>query len=279
MASRYQIKEAVKILKQAVEENFDTFKSALKEDLLELEKYISHSDDAYKVLNSDMGKSLQMGFNDKFFETMEVTHHQNVSNFIETWVLKQSDWKYPVVYLCPTTLMYTENGIKTNLCYILSNRFDMRYINAYLKTKNVTLARQYRHKKLEIHGDIPDMDIPHGQVGSVICLDYVPYLSLEQVRNLLESFNNILKPGGSAFIHFSDADQEAEWNRVVAKKHTYLTQSLLEQMAVKFDFECEFYHIEDFYSFASIKKPGKLDSIKAGPTKIEKIETNKKTKV
>ena len=82
MESRYQIKEAVRILKQAVEENFDTFNSALKEDLIELEKYISHSDDAYKVLNSDMGKSLQMGFNDKFFETMEVTHHQNVSNFI-----------------------------------------------------------------------------------------------------------------------------------------------------------------------------------------------------
>ncbi len=271
MASRHQIKEAIKILKQAVQENFDTFKSGLQEDLIALEKYISHSDDAYQVINSDMGKSLAMGFNDKFFETMKVDHHQNISEFINTWIQRQSDWKFPVVYLCPTTLMYTENGVKTNLVYILSNKFNMNDITTYLKSKDVASPRQYRHKKLEIHGDIPDMDVPFGQIGSIVCLDYFPYLSLEQTRNLLKSFFNLLKPGGSAFIHFSDADQESEWTSVIEKKRTYLTESLLKQMATKFDFKCKFFHIEDYYSFAHIQKPGKLDSIKAGPTKIEKI--------
>ena len=271
MASRHQIKEAIKILKQAVQENFDTFKSGLQEDLIALEKYISHSDDAYQVINSDMGKSLAMGFNDKFFETMKVDHHQNISEFINTWIQRQSDWKFPVVYVCPTTLMYTENGVKTNLVYILSNKFNMNDITTYLKSKDIASPRQYRHKKLEIHGDIPDMDVPFGQIGSIVCLDYFPYLSLEQTRNLLKSFFNLLKPGGSAFIHFSDADQESEWTSVIEKKRTYLTESLLKQMATKFDFKCKFFHIEDYYSFAHIQKPGKLDSIKAGPTKIEKI--------
>jgi SAM-dependent methyltransferase len=271
MASRHQIKEAVRILQEACKENFDMFKNELKQDLDSLERYIKHSDQAYQAINSDMGKSLAMGFNDKFFEIMQVTHHQNVSNFIDTWILKQSDWKYPVVYLCPTTLMYTEHGVKTNLAYILSNRFNRNKIDSYLNTKNISNSKQYRHKNLEIHGDIPDMDVPYGQVGSIVCLEYLPYLSLEQIRNLLKSFFHMLKPGGSAFIHFSDADQQSEWNSVVQKKRTYLTESLLKQIAVKFDFECEFFHIEDFYSFASIRKPGKLDSIKAGPTKMEKI--------
>ena len=42
-------------------------------------------------------------------------------------------------------------------------------------------------------------------------------------------------------------------------------------MATKFDMTCEFYNIEDYYSFVSIKKPGQLASIKKGPTKMEKI--------
>ena len=178
-----------------------------------------------------------------------------------------------MVWLCPTTLLYTEQGVKSHLVYILSNKFKMNDIKRHLRDNlnKESDPQQYRHKPLEIHGDIPDMHIPYGQIGNIVCLDYFPYLSLEQMRNLISSFNEMLKPGGSAFIHFSDADQEHEWTSVVSKKRTYCTETIIKKMARKFDMNCEFYHIEDNYSFLSMQKPGALESIKKGPTKMEKI--------
>ena len=273
MASRYQIKEAVKLLKEACNENFDMFKSELHKDLESLENYIQSSDEAYQMINNDMGKSLAMGFDEKFFETLKPEHNQNVEQFIKTWLQRQSDWRYPMAWLCPTTLLYTEQGVKSHLVYVLSNKFKMNDIEQHLRDnlREKSNPQQYRHKPLEIHGDIPDMQVPYGQIGSIICLDYFPYLSLEQMRNLIFSFNQMLKPGGSAFIHFSDADQEHEWNSVVSKKRTYCTETIIKKMARKFDMTCEFYHIEDHYSFLSMQKPGELGSIKKGPTKMEKI--------
>ncbi len=273
MASRYQIKEAVKILKEACNENFDMFKSELHQDLQSLENYIHSSDEAYRLINNDMGKSLAMGFDEKFFETLKIEHNQNVEQFINKWIMRQSDWRYPMVWLCPTTLLYTEQGVKSHLVYILSNKFKMNDIKRHLRDNlnKESDPQQYRHKPLEIHGDIPDMHIPYGQIGNIVCLDYFPYLSLEQMRNLISSFNEMLKPGGSAFIHFSDADQEHEWTSVVSKKRTYCTETIIKRMARKFDMNCEFYHIEDNYSFLSMQKPGALESIKKGPTKMEKI--------
>ena len=273
MASRNQIKEAVKILKEACNENFEMFKSELHQDLESLERYIKSSDEAYQIINSDMGKSLAMGFTDKFFETLKVGHNQNVEDFVKNWILKQSDWRYPMVWLCPTTLLYTEQGVKSHLVYVLSNKFTSTDIDQHLRDnlKDKSNPKQFRHKPLEIHGNIPDMHVPFGQIGNIISLDYFPYLSLEQMRNLIYSFNQMLKPGGSAFIHFSDADQEREWTSVVSKNRTYCTETIIKKMAKKFDMSCEFYHIEDHYSFMSMTKPGKLESIKKGPTKMEKI--------
>ena len=99
MASRYQIKEAVKILKEACNENFDMFKSELHQDLQSLENYIHSSDEAYRLINNDMGKSLAMGFDEKFFETLKIEHNQNVEQFINKWIMRQSDWRYPMVCL------------------------------------------------------------------------------------------------------------------------------------------------------------------------------------
>ena len=155
------------------------------------------------------------------------------------------------------------------LINLTSHDINRHYLQPKLTEQST--PRQYRHKPLEIHGDIPDMHVPYGQIGSIICLEYFPYLSLEQMKNLMFSFNQILKPGGSAFVHFSDADQEREWDSVVAKERTYVTETLINKMATKYDMSCEFYHIEDYYSFVSIKKPGELLSIKKGPTKMEKI--------
>ena len=48
--------------------------------------------------------------------------------------------------------------------------------------------QKVRIKPLNDYGLIYDIDIPYNQIGTIICLDYFPYLSLEQIKQYLESF-------------------------------------------------------------------------------------------
>ena len=248
MVSRHQIKKAVKVLELACAENFKDVKNELQFALTATKKYLKRSDKEYSMLSRDAGLATSVyNFDNKFFAEWDHEHPLEVKRFVRDWIGKQTDWKYPMVFLQQVMDEIMKNFAKD------------------------AIPKQFRIKPLEHHGDIPDMHVPHEQIGNIISLDYFPYLSIEQIDAFLFSFNRLLRSGGSAFIHFADADGEQEWEAVTEKKITYLTQEILTRICDKFSFKVEFYPISNFYTFANITKPGKLRSNKKGPTKMEKI--------
>lgn len=275
MVSRHQIKKAVKVLELACSENFKDVKNELQFALTATKNYLKRSDKEYSMLSRDAGSATTSvyNFDDDFFNKWNNEHPLEVKRFIRNWISKQSDWKYPMVFLQPTHLRYCHMGIKSSLVYILSQKYSKDEIEQEIKKsleKNAE-PKQFRFKTLEHHGDIPDMQVPHEQIGNIITLDYFPYLSIQQIDSFMFSFNRLLRPGGNAFIHFADADGEKEWQAVTEKKITYMTQEIFSRICDKFSFKVEYYTIADFYTFAYIIKPGKLKSNKKGPTKMEKI--------
>ena len=274
MVSRHQIKKAVKVLELACAENFKDVKNELQFALTATKKYLKRSDKEYSMLSRDAGLATSVyNFDNKFFAEWDHEHPLEVKRFVRDWIGKQTDWKYPMVFLQPTHLRYCHLGVKSSLVYILTQKYSHEQVMDEIM-KNFAkdaVPKQFRIKPLEHHGDIPDMHVPHEQIGNIISLDYFPYLSIEQIDAFLFSFNRLLRSGGSAFIHFADADGEQEWEAVTEKKITYLTQEILTRICDKFSFKVEFYPISNFYTFANITKPGKLRSNKKGPTKMEKI--------
>ena len=92
MVSRRQIKMAINLLEKACQEDFVELKQELKDSLESAKNQLHHSDQAYKLLSADQGKSLSVyGFDDKFFSSLEVNHSSAVKNFIENWKLNFSD--------------------------------------------------------------------------------------------------------------------------------------------------------------------------------------------
>lgn len=271
---------AIDLLEQACQEDFVELKQELQNSLESAKKQLQNSDEAYRLLSQDQGKSLSVyGFDDKFFLNLKVEHPKAVESFIENWLTKQSDWRFAWCWICRTHVKYTPLSIKSHLVYICTKFHQVNHIASLSEkvynTNPTQFLEKVRFKPLNDYGLIYDIDIPYNQIGTVICLDYFPYLSLEQIKQYLESFKKILRPGGQAMIHYADGDNEKEWEQVVKQKITYCNQEIIQKYCRDLKLNCEFYHIDSMYSFFIITKLGEKQSIKQHMTKIVTIKEKK----
>lgn len=275
MVSRHQLRQAIEIIEKANAEGFKEITDELQNTIKKLKVELDNTDKQWQLLNNNMGKSQYvLGFDEKFFSNLKPTHSFTVKNFIHDWMQKQSDWRYPMCFLSPSTPVYTEHCLKSSLVYICTNNFTHQLLTQHIiKTLDKsTPPSQFRVKPLFHEGTIKDEHVPYNQIGNVISIDYFPYLSIEQIKNYFKSFLKILRPGGSVLVHITDADCDQEWKSVVGKKVTYCTIKIVQDLCNLIGLNYEnCYHIDDMYTFFHLSKPGTLESIKKTSTKIEKF--------
>jgi SAM-dependent methyltransferase len=279
MVSRRQIKQAIEILSNACEEDFIGLKKEIQDSISVAKDLMESTESKITALVKDQGKSQLYGFTSAYVRRLKHKHSDSVKNFIKNWCVKQTDWRYPWCFLCANDLKYVEHAVRSHLVYVCTNIFDDKKIKNYvlnaLSKKGESNPNMFRAKPLEFTGHIRDRYVPHNQIGTLISVDFVPYISIEQIKNLMESIRAVLRPGGQALIHFSDGDGEAEWRSVVDHKITYVNEDLFKSFASEQDLSTNFYHIDSFYSFAILTKPGEKTSIKDHLTRIEQIKNTK----
>jgi len=277
MVSRHQLREAIKVIEDATLEGFDEIKQELQTNINSLKKQLDETDRYHRLLSQDIGKSqIVYGFTEDFFKQNQPSHSFTVQNFVKDWMEKQSDWRFPMLFLSPSNPDYTEYCLKSNLVYVCTNNFSRENIVDHVKKKlrkpNLSAPSMFRQKPLSHEGKIDNDTIPQNQIGTIFSIDYFPYLSIQQIKDFFISFANLLRPGGNAMIHITDADCEPEWKSVVAKKVTYCTVKIIEDLCKQIDLEFyNYYHVDSMYTFFHVGKKGTLSSIKKMPTKIEQV--------
>ena len=280
MVSRRQIKDAIKVLSQACDEDFQGLKKEIQNSISIAQDILHASEKKIKALSYDQGKSQSLfGFTEQYVKDLTHVHSDAVSNFITNWCQRQSDWRFPWCWLIANDVKYVEYSLKSHLVYICANGLTQTDIKQHVKKvllkQELSDPRMFRIKPLEITGHINDTNVPHNQIGTLICLDFLPYVSLEQTRNIINSVNQVLRPGGQALLHFSDGDGTEEWQAVLDHKSTFINESTINEYAALVGLKTNFYHVENFYSFVVLTKPGEKQSIKKGLTKIVPISSRK----
>jgi len=281
MVSRKQIKHAIEVLEQATDEEFVEVKNELAASLKNARSLIQESEKKILALTLDRGKSEHVfGFTEKYVAQIDVKHSHAVSQFVTNWCQRQSDWRYPWCWLIANRYDYVHLSVKSHLVYVCCNHVDTETLNTYTKTKIGKTERaspqMFRVKPLEFTGHISNFDVPYDQIGSLICLDLIPYLSIEQIDKLIESCSQVLRPGGQALLHFSDTDNKKEWEKLIEHKITYCSEQLIQDLTNQHALKCDFYHIDDMYSFAVLTKDGEKTSIKAHFTGMQPTVKRKK---
>lgn len=280
MVSRNQLLKSIQILKQGLEEDFKEVKDDMKQVVESFEGILQRQDKAMQNTLNDVGKAqIVYGFDDKYFleNKHSINHSLAVQEFIKDWLIKQSDWKYPLMMQLPFTFNYTEHAIKSSLCYILTNNFTLDETVKHVKTSLSKTERarpsMFRIKPLDYYGNITNSAVPFGQIGSIFSLDLLTHCSIEQIGNFIKSFANILRPGGTGLIHCPDCDNEDEWNAGVGKTRTYCNKKIFEDFCKRSDLVLEeIYHVDSLYTFYLLKKPGVKKSIKGAMTLIALVK-------
>lgn len=273
MVSRRQIKHAINTLQQACDEDFAELKQELSQSLQIAQELITESDKKIDALVHDQGKSQSVfGFTEEFVTKLDIKHSHAVEQFVINWCQRQSDWRYPWCWLIANQYDYVHLSVKSHLVYVCCNHRTIDEIKSYTKQKiaktDIANPAMLRIKPLRFTGHIEDFDVPHKQIGTLISMNLVPYLSLEQTKNLIKSCADVLREGGQALIHFTDGDGDKEWQKFIDKQVTYCNEQIIRDHADAVGLHSEFYHIEDMYSFVVLTKPGDKHSIKLHMTKI-----------
>jgi len=273
MVSRRQIKHAIKVLTEACDEDFAGVKDELEKSLNIAKEVLSGTDKKINALVEDQGKAQSVfGFTEDHIKYLSVTHPSAVKKFIENWIGRQSDWRFPWCWLIANNYQYVYQSVKSTLVYVLSNHVSLKEIKYYTNEKTAKTKRanasMFRLKPLQHTGHIEDHHVPHNQIGALIALDLVPYYSLEQISNLIRSCKNVLRSGGQALIHFADGDGDKEWKEFIDHKITYVNEEIIKKCAEDNDLQSDIYHIDDMYSFVVLTKPGEKTSVKSHLTKI-----------
>ena len=274
MVSRRQIKQAIKVLEEACEEEFSGVKYELKNALSTAKSLMEESDKKILALSHDQGMSqIVFGFTEDYVKNLEIKHSKIVKNFINLWCTKQADWRYPWCFTCPNHIDYVYHAVKSHLVYVCTNHVTQQELvhNTLTKVAKTEWAQatMFRVKPLEFTGHIRDQHVPFYQIGTAISLDYVPYFSIEQIRIFISSLEKILRPGGQALVHYADGELKLEWESFINKEISFCSQDMLEQIAKDSNLKSEFFHIDTKYSFVVLTKPGAKVSIKGHLTKIE----------
>ena len=277
MVSRHQLRKAIKIIEEASAEGFSEITAELDTAVNKIKLELENTDAKHKLLNNDMGKAQTLfGFDENFFSKLDPTHSFTVQSFVKDWMIKQSDWRYPLCVISPSNPKYTEHGLKSNLVYVLTNNFNVSDIKKYIKNqldkgKNFNPG-MFRQKPLDHTGIVSNEYVPHNQIGTIFSCDYFPYISIGQLKDFFASFEKILRPGGEALIHITDADCEDEWKNVLGKKITYCTSDIVKDTCEQIGLILEnVYHVDSMYTFYHLSKKGNLTSNKAWSTKIERV--------
>lgn len=191
--------------------------------------------------------------------------NKDIQEQVASKIRSYTDWKYPSLEIGPGEGVWTDNLVGSDPLYLLEihkeylDRIIMRYpkkfgdrIRAYLIGKNNDKS------------NFDFSNLPDNQIGFIFSWDVFDYYTYNEIDLLLESCQNVLRPGGVLTFSYNDCDYISAIKLFEGKQKTWITKKLLLNLFEKhklnvLEFEC---NSEEDIFWCSVKKAGEKQSIK-----------------
>ena len=182
-----------------------------------------------------------------------------------------SDWHYPGLEIGPYDGEFTSHLVGCDPLYLVDvhrkyledtvEKFNPEY-RARVRTYFIGDGAGNNEKGLSV--------LPNNQFGFIFSWDNFNYLPFDEIRKYLTDIVRILRPGGIFLFSFNDGEmyngaRHVEWN-----SKSYVPRSLLItlvesyglEIVNSFGFDIDCHNI----SWLEVKKPGKLETVRAHQT-------------
>ena len=115
--------------------------------------------------------------------------------------------------------------------------------------------------------------LPNNQFGFIFSINIFNFIPLSTIKIYVDMISKWLRPGGIALLGYPNCDLPHICNLYESGCWNYNTESLMRDLVKQYNLEViSNDYIYPYHNFITVKKPGKLQSIKRHPlmTKIEK---------
>lgn len=174
-----------------------------------------------------------------------------------------SSWLYPGLLLGSYHNEWINAMVSSDPLYLVGDNF-------YTLTSVYTSQYQQR---LRMYTFDQFDSLPPNQFGLISSWDYFNFTSIEKFEFLLEKCIRLLRPGGTLIFSYNDGDIPQIARLIQDGFLSYNTNRNVTQLCLKYGYEItNFSTVETndvvfpFLSWAEIKKPGTLDTIKLHPS-------------
>jgi SAM-dependent methyltransferase len=197
---------------------------------------------------------------------------------IETHIVSKitgySNWHYPALHISPRSKNWINYMVAADPLYLTDSNINK------LKEIVSTYPEIYQ-KRLRLY-EIENRDfsmLPKNQFGFVLCWDNFNYLSIEKIEKYVREVFDLLRPGGTFIFSYNNCDLLGPAIRAEVHAGSYCNSKFLKQLFNEIGYELiEFQDLETgdafntHVSWAEIRKPGKLTTIKAFQAMAQIIE-------
>jgi ubiquinone/menaquinone biosynthesis C-methylase UbiE len=193
---------------------------------------------------------------------------EETSKKIIATVQKFSDWKYPALDIGPGDGIWTEHLVANEPLYLVDIHWD------FLESTKSKFNAVYQNRLRLYKTNETDLSmLPQNQFGFVFSWNVFNYLTTDLIDQYLKEIFSVLRPGGVCMFSYNNAERTHCAKNVELGYMSYMPKKLLTTLIHQHGFEIIGLEDRDeTISWAEIRKPGVLSTIKAHPVLGEIIQ-------
>jgi SAM-dependent methyltransferase len=183
-------------------------------------------------------------------------------------IQKFSDWRYPTLEIGPGDGAWTDHLVANEPLYLVD------IYGEFLRSTKSKFNPVYRNRLCPYMTSETDLSmLPQNQFGFVFSWNVFNYLTTDLIDQYLKEIFNVLRPGGVCVFSYNNAERTHCAKNVELGYMSYMPKKLLTNLIHQHGYEIIGLEDRDeTISWAEIRKPGVLSTIKAHPVLGEIIQ-------
>jgi SAM-dependent methyltransferase len=197
------------------------------------------------------------------YPAFDFWHNENLDKTLRVKMHQYSDWRYP-------GLQYNIRHKKFVDCMIAS---DPLYITSNTVEECKEITKEYSElyqSRLRMYTNNDWDKLPANQFGFILIWNYFEFHSIIKIKEFLEKIIALLRPGGVLMFSFNNCDLRESAMAAENKLLSYSSAHYIKNLCIELGYEIISFNDADthslqcpWFSWAEIKRPGELNTVKA----------------
>jgi hypothetical protein len=255
---------------QGVNDFYNTVQSLDRQ----LAALIKDSEQALYASTDEAWQLLPLTENTEKILTRRLNHVPEELEAMTALIKTATDWRCPGMILRPAQESFVDDLVALDPLYLVDIRQDLlRPAQSRFNEQYQRRLRLYTHEPRE-----PNMlaHLPQQQMGLIFVWNYLNYVPLSVLFQYLESFVQLLRPGGIAVFTFNDCDRGH--GVALSEQHfmSYTPGHLIKNRVQELGLEITHcVNAQADLSWMAVRRPGEIASLRGGQNLAKIVVSSK----